>query len=89
MASAQNQAPNVDLFDAYFLRADLDHDGRISGTEAVSFFQGSGLPKQVLAQVILSPSLYRCTYWYVWVLCVFAYNLILVCGMDRIDYIIV
>ncbi|XP_035540783.1 epidermal growth factor receptor substrate 15-like 1 isoform X1 [Juglans regia] len=51
MASAQNQGPNVDLFDAYFLRADLDRDGRISGSEAVGFFQGSGLPKQVLAQV--------------------------------------
>jgi hypothetical protein len=51
-------APNVDLFDAYFRRADLDRDGRISGAEAVSFFQGSGLPKNVLAQVLthsLSP----------------------------------
>ena len=57
MASAQNQAPNVDLFDAYFRRADLDRDGKISGAEAVSFFQGSGLSKQVLAQVSLSLSL--------------------------------
>ncbi|GMH04679.1 hypothetical protein Nepgr_006519 [Nepenthes gracilis] len=40
-----------DQFDAYFRRADLDQDGRISGAEAVSFFQGSGLPKQVLAQI--------------------------------------
>ncbi|XP_038887522.1 epidermal growth factor receptor substrate 15-like 1 [Benincasa hispida] len=51
MASVQNPAPNVDLFDAYFRRADLDRDGRISGAEAVAFFQGSGLPKQVLAQI--------------------------------------
>lgn len=51
MASAQNQSANVDLFDAYFRRADLDRDGRISGAEAVAFFQGSGLPKQVLAQI--------------------------------------
>ncbi|KAK4284920.1 hypothetical protein QN277_001688 [Acacia crassicarpa] len=51
MASSQNQAPNVDLFDAYFRRADLDRDGRISGAEAVAFFQGSGLSKQVLAQI--------------------------------------
>ncbi|KAF7810724.1 epidermal growth factor receptor substrate 15-like 1 [Senna tora] len=51
MASGQNQAPNVDLFDAYFRRADLDRDGRISGAEAVAFFQGSGLSKQVLAQI--------------------------------------
>ncbi|CAL5371415.1 unnamed protein product [Camellia sinensis] len=45
-----NQTPNTDLFDAYFRRADLDHDGRISGAEAVSFFQASNLPKPVLAQ---------------------------------------
>ncbi|PRQ25189.1 putative EF-hand domain pair protein [Rosa chinensis] len=51
MASAQNQAANVDLFDAYFRRADLDRDGRISGAEAVAFFQASGLPKPVLAQI--------------------------------------
>ncbi|KAF2291685.1 hypothetical protein GH714_028116 [Hevea brasiliensis] len=42
---------NTDLFDAYFKRADLDGDGQISEAEAVAFFQGSGLPKQVLAQV--------------------------------------
>ncbi|XP_027354203.1 actin cytoskeleton-regulatory complex protein pan1 isoform X2 [Abrus precatorius] len=44
-------APNADQFETYFRRADLDGDGRISGAEAVSFFQGSNLPKQVLAQV--------------------------------------
>ncbi|XP_043712719.1 actin cytoskeleton-regulatory complex protein PAN1-like isoform X3 [Telopea speciosissima] len=42
---------NVDLFDLYFRRADLDQDGRISGNEAVSFFQGANLPKHVLAQI--------------------------------------
>ncbi|KAF4374482.1 hypothetical protein F8388_016033 [Cannabis sativa] len=47
----KNQPVNVDLFDAYFRRADLDCDGRIRGQEAVPFFQGSGLPKQVLAQL--------------------------------------
>ena len=46
------QNPNMDQFEAYFKRADLDGDGRISGAEAVGFFQGSGLPKQVLAQVL-------------------------------------
>ncbi|CBI37735.3 unnamed protein product, partial [Vitis vinifera] len=51
MAAAQNQAPNVDLFDAYFRRADLDRDGRISGSEAVAFFQTTNLPKHVLAQI--------------------------------------
>ncbi|CAH1435297.1 unnamed protein product [Lactuca virosa] len=41
----------MDQFDALFRRADLDHDGRISGAEAVAFFQGSNLPKPVLAQI--------------------------------------
>ncbi|CAH9145282.1 unnamed protein product [Cuscuta epithymum] len=45
------QGPNMEQFEAYFQRADLDRDGRISGAEAVSFLQGSNLPKQVLAQV--------------------------------------
>lgn len=45
---------NQDQFEAYFRRADLDGDGRISGAEAVAFFQGSGLSKQVLAQVPLA-----------------------------------
>ncbi|CAN6544898.1 unnamed protein product [Malus baccata var. baccata] len=48
MASPQNQSANVDLFDAYFRRADLDRDGRISGNEAVAFFQGSGFQQQQL-----------------------------------------
>lgn len=43
---------STDQFEAYFRRADLDGDGRISGAEAVAFFQGSDLPKQVLAQVL-------------------------------------
>ncbi|XP_057983974.1 uncharacterized protein LOC131168507 [Malania oleifera] len=47
-----SQIPNsMDLFDVYFRKADLDGDGRISGAEAVAFFQGSNLPKNVLAQV--------------------------------------
>ncbi|XP_050230419.1 uncharacterized protein LOC126679435 [Mercurialis annua] len=51
MANNNNIKTITDLFDAYFKRADLDGDGQISGAEAVAFFQGSGLPKQVLAQV--------------------------------------
>ncbi|KAK4747719.1 hypothetical protein SAY87_014305 [Trapa incisa] len=51
MSSMQNPLPSADLFDSYFRRADLDCDGRISGLEAVSFFQGSGLPKPVLAKI--------------------------------------
>lgn len=41
----------ADVFDGYFRRADLDHDGRISGQEAVGFFQGAGLPQVTLAKV--------------------------------------
>ncbi|MFS8006213.1 putative EH domain, EF-hand domain, EF-hand domain pair, EF-Hand 1, calcium-binding protein [Helianthus anomalus] len=41
----------MDQFDVFFRRADLDRDGRISGAEAVAFFQGSNLPKPVLAQI--------------------------------------
>lgn len=42
---------NAEVFDSFFRRADLDHDGRISGGEAVGFFQGSGLPQATLAKV--------------------------------------
>ncbi|KAJ4784731.1 Calcium-binding EF hand family protein [Rhynchospora pubera] len=41
----------MEAFENYFRRADLNQDGRISGSEAVSFFQGFGLPQQVLAQI--------------------------------------
>lgn len=54
----------TDQLEAYFKRADLDGDGRISGAEAVAFFQGSNLPKQVLAQVPLSLSL-SCFFSYI------------------------
>lgn len=50
---AGQNANNIDQFDAYFRKADLDGDGQISGAEAVAFFQGSNLPKQVLAQVFI------------------------------------
>ncbi|XP_077246900.1 uncharacterized protein LOC143886702 [Tasmannia lanceolata] len=47
----RDQAPNMEVFDAYFRRADLDQDGRISGAEAVAFFQLFNLPKHILAQI--------------------------------------
>ncbi|KAG6537182.1 hypothetical protein ZIOFF_002268 [Zingiber officinale] len=50
MASRPDQVPDMRVFDAYFLRADVDRDGRISGKEAVTFFEGSNLPRPVLAQ---------------------------------------
>lgn len=46
------QSQNMDQFEAYFRRADLDQDGRISGAEAVAFLNDSNLPQPVLAQVI-------------------------------------
>jgi len=51
-----------DQFEVYFKKADLDGDGRISGVEAVSFFQGAGLSKQVLAQVPLFLPLHFISY---------------------------
>ncbi|CAN7021772.1 unnamed protein product [Brassica rapa subsp. trilocularis] len=51
LMAAPRPTGGQDLFDTYFRRADLDGDGRISGAEAVGFFQGSNLPKPVLAQV--------------------------------------
>lgn len=51
MSMPPRQAPSMEQFEAYFQRADLDRDGRISGAEAVAFFQGSNLPKNVLAQI--------------------------------------
>ncbi|KAJ6680893.1 EH DOMAIN [Salix koriyanagi] len=46
--------PNMDVFEAYFKRADLDGDARITVAEGVSFFQGSNLPQQVRADRIQS-----------------------------------
>ncbi|KAL3838817.1 hypothetical protein ACJIZ3_023408 [Penstemon smallii] len=41
----------MEQFEAYFQRADSDRDGRVSGNEAITFFQATSLPKQVLAQI--------------------------------------
>lgn len=40
-----------DLFDQWFRIADTDRDGRISGPEAVTFFQRSKLPQDTLFKV--------------------------------------
>ena len=55
----------MDVYDVYFRRADVDMDGRISGAEAVAFFQGSNLPKQILAQVSFSASAFSSIWLYV------------------------
>jgi len=38
-------------YGAWFRQADADHDGRVTGQDAVAFFAKSGLPKDVLAKV--------------------------------------
>lgn len=71
MAGQNQGGPNLDQFEAYFRRADTDHDGRISGAEAVAFFQGSNLSKPVLAQVLfVSTRVVLCLFIY------FFFNLI-------------
>ena len=40
-----------DLFDRWFRVADQDRDGRISGQEAVAFYQRSGLNQETLFKV--------------------------------------
>ena len=39
---------DADLFDEWFRIADRDRDGKVSGAEAVDFFQKSGLSKETL-----------------------------------------
>ena len=38
-------------YDRWFAAADADADGRLTGADAVAFFQRSGLPRDVLARV--------------------------------------
>lgn len=42
-----------DLFDQWFRIADADRDGRVSGPEAVTFFQRSRLPQETLFKVLV------------------------------------
>jgi hypothetical protein len=42
---------DADLFESWFAIADTDHDGLISGAEAVNFFQRSNLSQETLFQV--------------------------------------
>eukprot|EP00271_Cylindrocystis_brebissonii_P021929 TRINITY_DN816_c2_g1_i2.p1 TRINITY_DN816_c2_g1~~TRINITY_DN816_c2_g1_i2.p1 ORF type:complete len:1396 (+),score=380.02 TRINITY_DN816_c2_g1_i2:115-4188(+) len=42
---------NMEVFERYFQQADADGDGRISGQEAVRFFQLFGLPQGILATI--------------------------------------
>ncbi|KAG6736598.1 hypothetical protein POTOM_060537 [Populus tomentosa] len=52
--------PNMDQFEAYFKRADLDGDGRISGAEAVSSFKDPVCPsKSLLSKRDLTPDIVK------------------------------
>ena len=42
---------DADLFDGWFRVADRDRDGKVSGAEAVDFFQRSGLSQDTLFKV--------------------------------------
>ncbi|GFH15321.1 uncharacterized protein HaLaN_11525 [Haematococcus lacustris] len=44
-------AQNTLVYDRWFAFADTDRDGRVTGKDAVSFFEKSGLPRDVLAKV--------------------------------------
>jgi hypothetical protein len=41
----------AEVFEAFFRNADVDHDGRISGVEAINFFRAADLPQPTLAKV--------------------------------------
>ena len=44
-------ASAADYYAQWFAVADADGDGKVSGGEAVQFFQRAGLPQQSLAQL--------------------------------------
>lgn len=50
---------HIDVFEVFFLQADTNGDGVISGPEAVDFFKASGLPQLTLAKVSCHPNVYR------------------------------
>lgn len=43
---------DADLFERWFVIADQDHDGVVSGSEAVEFFGRSNLSQETLFQVL-------------------------------------
>lgn len=43
----------ADTLERWFAIADANHDGRIEGAEAISFFQKSGLPRETLKEVTM------------------------------------
>mmetsp|Transcript_17926 Transcript_17926/g.38464 ORF Transcript_17926/g.38464 Transcript_17926/m.38464 type:complete len:626 (+) Transcript_17926:389-2266(+) len=45
------QTQNTMIYDRWFQLADSDHDGRVTGKDAVAFFERSGLSREVLAKI--------------------------------------
>jgi len=43
---------HAEIFEAFFLQADADCDGVISGPEAVNFFKATNIPQSTLAKVL-------------------------------------
>ena len=50
---------DADLFERWFAIADQDHDGMVSGIEAVEFFGRSSLSQETLFQVLLHSTFLR------------------------------
>jgi len=44
-------ASEADTLERWFAIADVNRDGRIEGTEAITFFQRSGLSREALKEV--------------------------------------
>lgn len=42
----------ADVFEAFFVNADMDRDGRINGSEAINFFRAAELSQPTLAKVL-------------------------------------
>jgi hypothetical protein len=40
-----------EIFEAFFLQADMDCDGVISGLEAINFFKATNIPQPTLAKI--------------------------------------
>mmetsp|Transcript_33515 Transcript_33515/g.99767 ORF Transcript_33515/g.99767 Transcript_33515/m.99767 type:complete len:622 (-) Transcript_33515:364-2229(-) len=49
--SSPTRANNATVYDRWFAFADNDRDGRVTGKDAVSFFEKSDLPREVLFRV--------------------------------------
>ena len=51
VGTQQPSGTHTSVYDAWFQFADSDRDGRVTGKDAVGFFEKSGLSREVLAKV--------------------------------------